>query len=192
MIKYRTKLMFANEIKELIKTTPVDKITITELCKRCETIPQTFYYHFHDKYELISWIFLYDFSYVLINSESEYSPNIIEKCLRQIEKNKDFYKRAYLDCSQNSINSFINEFITDLSTKIVKQRFGNLLSNKQQIEIKFYTYGTMALFKDWLYQTIPMSIQQFSAFQYQNTPTFLKEALNKYKFNPRDFYCKKN
>lgn len=56
-LKNQTKLLFAQELEQMLKVMPMEKIRIVDLCKRCGTITQTFYYHFHDKYELVAWIF---------------------------------------------------------------------------------------------------------------------------------------
>ena len=52
-IKYR----MANSIKECMKHTPVDKITVKNIAEGCGVTRQTFYRHFLDKYDLINWYF---------------------------------------------------------------------------------------------------------------------------------------
>ena len=47
-------------MKELMKTKPLDKIRVTEICRVAEIERPTFYYHFKDKYDLVAWIFLSD------------------------------------------------------------------------------------------------------------------------------------
>lgn len=49
----RTKIMFAEQLETMLKTMPLDKIRIVDLCQQCGAAPPTFYYHFHDKYELV-------------------------------------------------------------------------------------------------------------------------------------------
>ena len=50
-MKYR----LAQAIRECMKTTPVDRITVREIVQTCGTTRQTFYRHFTDKYDLINW-----------------------------------------------------------------------------------------------------------------------------------------
>ena len=52
-MKYR----LAQAIRECMKTTPVDRITVREIVQTCGTTRQTFYRHFTDKYDLINWYF---------------------------------------------------------------------------------------------------------------------------------------
>ena len=52
-----TLLLFAKAIKSLIKTQPLDKITVTDIVFQAGKTRQTFYRHFQDKYDLVNWIF---------------------------------------------------------------------------------------------------------------------------------------
>ena len=56
----RTKIWIADKMKGLMKTKPLDKIRVTEICRVAEIERPTFYCHFKDKYDLVAWIFLSD------------------------------------------------------------------------------------------------------------------------------------
>ena len=53
---YNTKKLFANTLKELLAEKPFDKITVSELTKRCGVNRQTFYYHFETIIDLYKWV----------------------------------------------------------------------------------------------------------------------------------------
>ena len=55
MSKATTKFAIAFAFKELLLEKSIDKITINDITEKCGINRQTFYYHFHDIYEL-SWI----------------------------------------------------------------------------------------------------------------------------------------
>ncbi|MDT6951564.1 TetR/AcrR family transcriptional regulator C-terminal domain-containing protein [Companilactobacillus alimentarius] len=180
--KNQTKLLFAKQLEEMLKTIPMDKIRIVDLCKRCNTIPQTFYYHFHDKYELIAWIFLYDFSRTYINKELEYSINSIVDNLKQMNKRRIFYQKTYTQRSQNSIDQYIQKFNVQSATDAVEDYFKKPLSFEQLIEIKYHSYGMMGLFQEWITDDSSISIEQLASFQYEHTPDFLRKAYQNYSF----------
>jgi AcrR family transcriptional regulator len=52
-IKYK----LAAAMKECMKSTSVEKITVTEIVETCGVTRQTFYRNFKDKYDLINWYF---------------------------------------------------------------------------------------------------------------------------------------
>lgn len=55
--KRRNAFTFAKAIKSLIKTQPLDKITVTDIVFQAGKTRQTFYRHFQDKYDLVNWYF---------------------------------------------------------------------------------------------------------------------------------------
>ena len=53
----KTKYRLAESMKECMKTTPVEEITVRQICEICGVTRQTFYRNFLDKYDLINWYF---------------------------------------------------------------------------------------------------------------------------------------
>ncbi|MEG0340302.1 MAG: TetR family transcriptional regulator, partial [Oscillospiraceae bacterium] len=52
-----TKLMIAGGLKRLLETTPFAEVAVGDIAKHCKISRNTFYYHFKDKYDIISWVF---------------------------------------------------------------------------------------------------------------------------------------
>lgn len=50
-----TKQALAQAFARLLEDTTLDRITVTAIAKECGINRQTFYYHFHDVYDLLSW-----------------------------------------------------------------------------------------------------------------------------------------
>ena len=53
-----TKLAIANAFKALIQEKSISKINVQDISSLAGVSRHTFYYHFHDKYHLIAWIFM--------------------------------------------------------------------------------------------------------------------------------------
>ena len=51
----RTKRKLADVLRELLETTPLERVRVHHLTDRCGIHRQTFYYHFADVYELFTW-----------------------------------------------------------------------------------------------------------------------------------------
>lgn len=51
----KTEEKLAKALKELMAKEPLEKITVSEITDQCGVNRQTFYYHFHDIYELVEW-----------------------------------------------------------------------------------------------------------------------------------------
>ena len=55
----RTEYKLANTLKELMaKKHPLNEISVNLLIKKCKVSRATFYYHFHDMYDLVNLVFL--------------------------------------------------------------------------------------------------------------------------------------
>ena len=53
----KTKCRLARAMKECMKSTSVENITVKQITEECGLIRQTFYRNFLDKYDLINWYF---------------------------------------------------------------------------------------------------------------------------------------
>ena len=51
-----TKRALAESLKKLLSKRGLDKITVKDIVEDCGVNRQTFYYHFHDIYDLTEWI----------------------------------------------------------------------------------------------------------------------------------------
>lgn len=52
-----TKQKLANSLKKFMQKQAFDKIKVSEILKDCDITRPTFYYHFHDIYDLMEWMF---------------------------------------------------------------------------------------------------------------------------------------
>lgn len=176
-MKNNTKQLFAKTLEEMLLTTTFDKIHVTTLCKNCDAAPQTFYNHFRDKYDLVAWIFEQDFQKGVYDFH-EYSSMAVLNVTKKLLEHKSFYQKVYRDHSQNSINNYIYEFNICLATEQIKKYYHqDKLTTNQLIAVKYHIYGTMALFKELLYDDLNVSLEELSEFEYQETPDFLKKVL---------------
>jgi AcrR family transcriptional regulator len=54
---YLTKSAIVTSLKKLMSQKALNKISICELCRDCGINRKTFYYHFVDIYDIVSWMF---------------------------------------------------------------------------------------------------------------------------------------
>ncbi|MEF9877905.1 MAG: TetR family transcriptional regulator [Clostridia bacterium] len=50
-----TKLMLAAGLKQLLETARFADVAVGDIAKHCKVSRNTFYYHFKDKFDMISW-----------------------------------------------------------------------------------------------------------------------------------------
>lgn len=56
----KTEFKFAQALKSLMAEKPLDDISVMALTRKCHVNRQTFYYHFHDIYDLLTLVFLHE------------------------------------------------------------------------------------------------------------------------------------
>ena len=85
-----TKKALAMALKDLMRETPFEKITITDICEKCDMNRKSFYYHFKDKYDLVVWIFDTEFMAVALKMEYKHPWDKIESICKYFYANQDF------------------------------------------------------------------------------------------------------
>ncbi|MBQ3404269.1 MAG: TetR/AcrR family transcriptional regulator C-terminal domain-containing protein [Oscillospiraceae bacterium] len=189
-MKDRTKLMFADALEELLKTTTLEKLRVSHLCEYCGTTTPTFYYYFHDKYELVAWMFLMDFAGEVGDKPPGYSLDVLISMTKRMEKRKAFYQKAFSDRSQNSIVDYMTDFNIQIAAEAVKYATGaEGLSRDQLFALKYHNYGIMGIFRDWLFEG-EFTVEEFNQRLYERTPDFLKEAFAVFPYSTADILRK--
>ena len=77
-----TKKALADALKELMDTKPFHKISVSDICERCQMNRKSFYYHFKDKYDLMNWI--YDTEFIGVAKNKNYQSNCFSEHFRGI------------------------------------------------------------------------------------------------------------
>ena len=181
-MKDRTKIMFADTLEEMLREMPLDKVRVSRLCARCGAAAPTFYYYFHDKYELVTWMFLQDFAGAFADQEPEYSPDRMNQSLIRFARRRNFYQKAFDSQSQNSITEYMLDFNLRISREAVLYHTGKALTRDQEFAVKYHIYGIMGMFREWLFGE-DMSSEHLNTSLYERTPDFLREAFAVYPYS---------
>nr|WP_314464541.1 TetR/AcrR family transcriptional regulator C-terminal domain-containing protein [uncultured Clostridium sp.] len=103
------KLHFAQSIKYLAQTMPLDDISVQDIVDNCDLSRNSFYYHFHDKQELVCWIFQKE---VMEPLEHAWPNDLYPEAFHwftTLEKNKAFYVNAFTSNCQNNLYEYLLE-----------------------------------------------------------------------------------
>ena len=128
-------------LKEMMARQPLDTISVLELSKKCGVSRKTFYYHYHDIYDLLTQVFL---------EEKIPGANLATNFQELIQLVFDYYKtnQAFIDATLQSagddlFSEFIyNVFYTTALREIKKIDSDNILHpNTRKSIARFYAYG---------------------------------------------------
>lgn len=166
----RTKYLFADTLKEMLKNQSLHTIHIKDLCLLCDTKRQTFYYHFKDKYDLIAWIYSKDVEQSIQECEGIYCEQQLTLQLLNMQKQRSFYKKAFEDKSQNALTYYIREVNKDITETVLKNRLNvNTLNEELLFAINFNSYAWIGCIIDWICNRQTLSASEYARMMYQNT-----------------------
>ena len=174
----QTKKLFADKIKEMMKTIPLSQIRVKEICEKCGADRKTFYYHFKDKYDLVAWIFANMVEECVRSSHGVMGVEEATMVLYNMKQDIEFYKNAYSDSSQNALGAYIQQYNVNMYEKILKEYLGvEKLTTELEVAVKFFCYGGLGMTREWIMTNANVSAEQYSAMMHDNMPLLLKEAI---------------
>ena len=92
-----TKLLMAEALKKLIKDRPFSKITVQDIVAECNINRNTFYYHFENNYDLLSFTYEQEVQNIVesFHKANASLPQVMDFVLDYIDKNIPLCQCAY-------------------------------------------------------------------------------------------------
>ena len=164
MKKQTTKEAIAGSFRELAAQKDVSKITINEIVRNCGMSPATFYRHFHDKYDLIGWMYSQkcDKIFQNFNDSPARWEKTIDAWIRFCTENKDLLINLFNNTS--GYDSFLPKMVAkhvQLAEDTITARNGkNAITEKEHLKLYMYFSGLALFICNWLMGKISASREQ--------------------------------
>lgn len=153
-----TKRALAAALKELMEEKPFEKISVGDICERCEMNRKSFYYHFRDKYDLVNWI--YDIEFIAIVSKKEYPAvwDLLQDLSTYLYENRYFYRKALQMGGQNSFSEHFREYLQPALSVYLEGE----IQDRETLEfyLTFFTDAFICAIERWLPKKEPEMPQQ--------------------------------
>lgn len=170
-IRNSTKLAFAEALKSLLNTKELSAVRVQDLCRLCGTERPTFYYHFRDKYDLVTWIYEQDVRDTLEQCGGQYGIRQTECLLTMMQREQVFYRKAFADSAQNALLPYIHQMIFSITRSAVQgRRTGESLTQEEQFTINFLAYSWSRCLADWIEGKYTMSAGEYARLMYRHLP----------------------
>lgn len=148
-----TKRAIAQSLKKLASLQPLSKLTIKQITDDCGINRQTFYYHFHDIFDLVEWIYAEDAARA-IGSKKTYNTwqqgylGIFE----YVRENRNFILRTYHSLSREHLENFLYSQSYRLLIDVINEKAEGILVKEEDKSFiaNFYKYGFVGLLLDWI------------------------------------------
>lgn len=173
----KTKELLADSFRELVLTTPFQKISIKMIADKAGVIRPTFYNYFQDKYEVIEYLFERDvknnMEVMLDNGMEQEAVRLMFICF---EKNMKYYRKLFEIEGQNSFVEYFSRYIQDTYLLILKRHplrdFSSPLITPQVVA-HFNALILIEMLKLWLNHTPRVSAEEM----YETYRTALKTSI---------------
>ena len=128
----KTEHALARALKEMMSNQPLDSISVIEISNKCGVSRKTFYYHYHDIYDLLTQVFL-DEKIQGANVCNNYDDlvNVIWNYYSTNEKfinatlssaGKDLFSEFIYNIFYTSTMKFINKYDEDKSLNVISKK----------------------------------------------------------------------
>jgi probable dihydroxyacetone kinase regulator len=145
--------MLAGSLKKLMIVKPLNKISIHEITEDCGVNRQTFYYHFHDIFDLLEWMFKGEALALFQDRDESFSLNEgVLRLLRYIQNNEALCLCTLQSLGHAHLRKFFYEGINSVILSVVNEYAADLnVAEKRKVFIAhFYTVSFAGFIEHWL------------------------------------------
>ncbi|HOO27207.1 MAG TPA: TetR family transcriptional regulator [Lachnospiraceae bacterium] len=143
---YLTKAAIGGSLKELLNARALNKISVSEICKNCGISRKTFYYHFTDIYDIVSWLFEQEIG---VQEESRSAADGIRYALQFSQKNRGLCRNLMKDAAgyemtRKYLKSIASDAHDTLLHALCESAFSHVPDEFKEFLIDYYSEGFSA------------------------------------------------
>ena len=176
----QTKYRLADSLKECMKKSALNDITIKEIVSGCGMTRQTFYRHFLDRNDLVNWYFdkLLHESFRQMGSGETIFDGLVRK-FAYIRQEYVFFRGAFQSEDQNSLREHDFEMIFDFYKNKIFQKTGYPPEEEILELLDMYCASSVYRTIKWVIQGMPQSEQELAGIMIGAMPPKLSELFVK-------------
>lgn len=155
----KTKYRLAAALKSLMKTTPLDLISVKTLTEKCELNRQAFYYHFRNLYDLLMWIFLNE----KIITEVENVNEALDVLITYLEEEHLFIENALNSAAKDLVMEFLFNKIYNMNLVLLKNDSNDAMQTKAQYYARFLAGGLSNIIIAYIHEELDLTLDEILA-----------------------------
>ena len=148
-----TKRAMADALKELLSSRTLARITIQDVADAAEVSRKTFYYHFHDIYELVEWMLVEEWQVSIKQGDD---PKLwlrnVASTISYTMENRKWVMNIY----QSMDHDQLERILCKVTRPQVERSFDTIVAGRpvdkgdRQFVLDMFTYGIAALILRWI------------------------------------------
>ena len=159
----KTKYKLAEAMKECMKTSKVDAITVKQLAEKCGLTRQTFYRNFLDKFDLINWYF----------------GKILDQSFEHMGRGTSVYDAAFRYDEQNSLREHDFELILAFYENLIQEKTGCKMKEEMHDLLEMYCRSSVYMTVKWVLGKKMAAPEGLAELMVEAMPVKLKELFEK-------------
>ncbi len=147
-----TKQTLVNSFKTLLNEQPFKKITISDITDACGVNRMTFYYHFHDIYDLIEWSFRDTGDFIKSRRAGEPLRVTILNLLDSVKANQEYVLNIHRSLGNEYVMGFLDRALDDAVMNFVGSKADGLEVSESEARFiaDFYKYAFIGIILRWI------------------------------------------
>ncbi len=163
-IQYTRKIL-GQTLIELLHARPIEKISITELCKLADINRATFYQHYRSPYELLFEIqdtFYQSFKADMEKLVQSENNSVLLVLVTKIRDNKELCKVLFSELGERSFQNKVLSIVRDDLIRKWEMKHHHVSKAHTSLVFKFITTGSIGIIQEWLGQDCKESPQEIT------------------------------
>ena len=148
-----TKRAMSYALKNLLRTKPLNKITVQDIADECGVNRQTFYYHFQDIYDLVEWSCLEDSRIALEEKKTHdtWQEGLLN-IFRAVLENKPFVMNVYHCIDHEQVEKYLKPLTDNLIMGVINEQSADITVREEDKEFiaRVYSYIFIGIMLDWI------------------------------------------
>lgn len=176
----KTKYRLARAMKECMKVTSVENITVKQITEKCGLTRQTFYRNFQDKYDLINWYFdkLLAKSFEHMGQGRTVYDALVKK-FTYIQEEQAFFKTAFRYDEQNSLRQHDFELILEFYENIICEKTGKFPEDNIRFLLEMYCQSSIYMTIRWVTGELTFTPEKLASLLVDGMPGRLADIFTR-------------
>lgn len=141
----------ADAVKRLMRSSTLEKITVTQIVEEAGLTRQTFYRNFQDKYDLVNWHFeqLAESSFKQMGVSLTLREGLIRK-FEFLKREEAFFAQAFREEGCNSVVQYDYACILEFYSSVLRKKLHSReLPDDVGFLLRLYCFGSIQMTVEW-------------------------------------------
>ena len=178
MSKTDTCMAVVKALGQAMRTTSIDRVRVTDLCREAAISRATFYEHFPDVYGVATWAWdhLMESSLYLVGETYDCYTAHLRK-FQALRQHREFFGNAMRTVGYESICQHGGRRMAEIFEEAAERGLGRGLTEHERLELEFFNTGAKHMTRHWVERGMVEEPEEMARLFTEFAPDFLLPLL---------------